>query len=155
MCIITSDHAKSHMREWTEYLGHDRIIRLLQKVFSEVTESISWTEEGARGMSQPCLLIPLLTLEERAAGNPAELRKTHVGRLSQGSGSSPVHRGYLPPTTEFKHGCDNDALRCVERAGDRVATTSAEVTVITVPSTVSPPPRNPLVEVSSFPLSLP
>ena len=153
-----SDQAKCHVRERTEYLSHDRIIRLLQEVFSEVTESISWTEEGARGTSQPSLLNPTPappTLEGRAPGNPAELSKTHVGRLSQGSGSSPVHWGYQPPTTEFKHGRDNDALSCVERAGDRVATTSAEVTVITVPSTTSPPPSNPLVEVSSFSLSPP
>lgn len=48
MCIVTSDHAKCHVRERTEeYMSQDSI-RLLQEVFSKVTESISWTQEGAR-----------------------------------------------------------------------------------------------------------
>lgn len=58
-----SDHAKRHMRErrerTEEYMSHDRIIRLLQEVFSKVTESISWTRKEQEALLQPCLLIPL------------------------------------------------------------------------------------------------
>lgn len=83
MCIVTSDHAKCHVRERTEeYMSQDSIIRLLQEVFSKVTESILLdTGRSKKHCHNPAFSSPF-TLEGRAVGNPAKLAKTHVGRLS-------------------------------------------------------------------------